>query len=69
MVYGILGKRRVPLPACAYHQLGKYSQLEKVKSIVDLKQMMKRSDTLHNDLKEVNAGHMVPSFWRLLYLG
>lgn len=23
MVYGILGKRRVPLPACAYHQIRK----------------------------------------------
>ena len=23
MVYGILGKKRVPLPACAYHQIRK----------------------------------------------
>ena len=33
--------------------------------------MMKRSDTLHNDLKketEVNAGHMVPSLGRRLNL-
>ena len=75
MVYGILGKRRVPLPAFAYHQIRKtFPVVKGEQHILDLKQMRNTFDTLHNHQKEetlVNAypypyfgNHQKFTFWR-----